>query len=196
MARLAILCATILGSLSATAPVCAQRAIDFAHNANWMAGYVANAPQQLLGVGAWAMPSPRHRWGLYADGKRRFESPAGDALDRTMTPADADALGDRFFKEAAAWTTVNLAAVRGLSSDLAVYLGGGLSRRTMYVQYVDETQTRGQGGQYWVVDDDLTGTFVNVLGGAFFRATARVAFQFGAEAAPAGATVGVHLRLR
>jgi hypothetical protein len=196
MAKLTLLWVIILGALSARDPLTAQRATDFAQGASWMAGYVANAPQQLFGIGAWAIPSPRHRWGLYADMKIRVDSPAGDVLDRSMTPGDAEALGDTFFKEDAAWTSANLAVVRAISADMAVYLGGGISWRTTYLQYLDETHTRGRSGQYWVVDEDFTGTHPNVLGGVFFRASPRVAFQFGAEAAPAGATVGAHLRLR
>jgi hypothetical protein len=195
MPKRAVIFAVLLGSSSSAVPLSGQAA-GFRHDTSWQVGYVANAPQQVLGIGAWTMPSPRHGWGLYADVKLSADSPAGDVLDRAMTPADAEQLGDDFFKETAAWTTVNMALVRGVSAELAVYLGGGVSWRTTYLQYVDGTLTRGEFGQYWVVDDELTGVRPNVLGGALFRAASRVVFQFGAEAAPAGVTVGVHLRLR
>jgi hypothetical protein len=195
MARLAIFCAAILGSLSASGSLSAQRTVDVAQNANLAVGYVVNAPQQLLGLGAWTVPSSLHPWGLYADVKLRVNSPARDELDRSLTPDQAEALGDNFFKDDSAWTTTNLALVRVINPDLALYLGAGVSWRTTYFQYVRDVE-RGPAGQYWVEDDEQSGTFANVMAGALFRATPRWGFQFGAETAPAGATVGVHLRLR
>jgi hypothetical protein len=44
--------------------------------------YVVNAPQQMLGVGAFAIPSASHRWGMYADAKFRFDSPGRGTVDR------------------------------------------------------------------------------------------------------------------
>jgi hypothetical protein len=194
--RPAIVCAVLLCSLASSRPLHAQRAVDFAHSPGWLAGYVVNAPQQMLGVGAFAIPSASHRWGVYADAKFRLDSPGRRTLDRDRSPAEAEALGDTHFKDDAAWTSVNLAVVRGFTSDLAAYVGGGVSWRTLYVQYLDDTMERGELGQYWVIDDDFTGAHPNFLGGVFFRATPRVVFQFGGEAAPVGVTVGVHVLLR
>lgn len=168
-----------------------QSTIDFRDGSNWLAGYVANAPSQLLGIGVGAVLPALSGWGVYADAKLTTDSPARDAV-QSMTRQDAEDLGDTFFTQSSAWTSANLAALKGLSPELALYLGAGLSWRTMYSAYVDLT---GERGRYWVEDDEQPVLHPNVLGGAFFRLGRRITFQFGAERAPAGFTVGLHLLL-
>jgi hypothetical protein len=182
--------------LALASPLRAQASVDFAAGSGWMAGYVANAPHQLAGIGTWIMPRGVRGWGLYLDAKLAVESPARQTFLRGVTPDEAEAMGDTYFKTSSAWTSVNIAAVRGLSRELAVYLGAGHSWQTVYLQYVDDTGERGEFGQYWVEDETQSSTFPNVLGGVFFRLANRVVFQFGAESAPAGVTAGMHLLLR
>jgi hypothetical protein len=181
--------------LAETPPLGAQADVDFSRGSNWTVGFVANAPNQLLGAGVILGVPALRGWGLYLDAKFPHDDPARDVV-LPFTPSEAEDLGDEFFNERSAWTSVNAAAVLGLTRELAAYLGAGYSRRTNYLQYVDPTAGRGELGRYWVEDFDQPETHVNVLGGAFFRMGRRLVFQIGAQAAPAGFTAGGHVLVR
>lgn len=186
----------VIGALlSAVAtPAAGQATVDFRNDSNLLVGYVVNAPSQLLGLGVGAMIPVFGGLGLYADAKLTLDSPARDAL-LSLTPREAEDLGDVFFARESAWTTLNLAVLKGISPELAVYVGGGPSWQTMYAQYVDDTGERGDRGRYWVEEEGQPVLHANVLGGALFRLGRRISFQFGAERAPGGFTAGVHVLL-
>jgi hypothetical protein len=129
-----------------------------------------------------------------AGGRQPCELRAAVARVR-LVAEEALALEDIPFRDDSAWATVNLAAVRGITEELAVYLGGGAAWRTIYSQFFDETGERGELGHYWVKDEDRSQVHANILAGAFFRMGNRLVFQFGAETAPAGFSAGMHLLL-
>lgn len=190
-----LMAAAILTGAGASTAQTADR-VDLTRGGHWWIGYAANAPQQLVGLGTVVLMPGLGGWGLYADVKLTSNSPARESFRSDLTPADAEAFGDASFGQRSAWTNVNAAVVKALGPEFALYAGAGLGTRTMYQQYTDDTRTRSETGEYWVEDDAESGTFANGLAGAFFRLSNRFVFQFGAEAAPAGFTAGMHIILR
>lgn len=160
-------------------------------------GYVANIPNQFLGASLTVMPASLRGWGLYADFKIDIESPADDdGYIDSLTAADVDNdLGDALFGVDGSWTSANLAVVRAISPELAVYAGAGAGFRKEYNQYFDEDAELGISGLYWVEDTDVSGTYVNGIAGVLLRLTGSVTAQFGAESAPPGFTIGLQLAI-
>lgn len=157
-----------------------------------MLGYVANAPDQLLGGGVAFLPPALRGWGLYADAKTHTSSPEDDPWFRAdLTPEDAAEFGDLPQDEESVWTTFNVALVRAFQDDLIVYLGGGASRERMYAEYFDPSRERAEFGYYWIPDTEPEAWRPNVMGGMFFRIMRHVMVQVGAESAPRGFTVGI-----
>lgn len=180
ISRAALMAALLL---AVTAPLKAQSS-SFAEGGWWL-GYAANAPRQLLGAGTAFLWPQFGGWGLYGDVKVSHDAPARGAVR-----PDADS-GDDEFGQRGAWRSVNVALVKVLGPEFALYAGGGLGDRTMYVRFTD-TAT----GIYWVEDDGQSGRFANGMAGMFFRLTPRFVFQMGAETAPSGFTAGMHIVLR
>jgi hypothetical protein len=169
----------------------AQRVVDFEGlRTNWLVGYVANPPEQLLGIGAGAVFPNSGGWGFQVNVKSSTDSPRNDFFEPDITPADASEMGDFFFRDRSHWRSVNLALVKALSSEFALYLGGGLSDREVFFQYEDPSGERGNLGIYWIEDDEQSELFANVVAGAYFRIGRRLVVQVGAERAPAGFTIG------
>jgi len=130
--------------------------------------------------------------GLYADVKFTHDSPGRSAYfynDISVEQAEIE-FGDMLFRERSAWFSIDVAAVYAITRDFAVYGGGGYLKEEQYNEYWDDSETRGDSGFYWVLDEEASGTRVNVLGGMLFRAGRYVLFQVGAESRP-GAMVGV-----
>lgn len=159
-------------------------------------GYVANAPQQLVGAGAAWLPPFLGGWGLYADYKmdldtREEESNfiAGITGEEALAGPDDPRVNDHSYE------SINVAIVRAFRDDLIFYLGGGVTRETVYTEFFDPSGDRGEFGHYWVTYEDLGGLRPTALGGMFFRLGSRLAAQFGFEGLPKGITVGMHLAL-
>lgn len=160
-----------------------------------MAGFVANAPDQLLGAGAAWLPSFLRGWGLYVDYKKDIDSPADESnFIPDITAEEAMAM-DELRVTTSSFTSVNFAVVREFRPDVIVYLGGGISEESVYSEFFDFTQEIGNFGHYWVEHETAGDRQGRVLGGIFFRLARHVGAQFGAETAPTGFTVGLHLAL-
>lgn len=155
-------------------------------------GYVVSAPHQYLGLSAHVLTRHLGGLGLYVDGKTSHSTPSKRANFESGWNAQYvdDNFGDLPFGEDAAYRSVNLALMRPITPELILYAGAGMTERTLYVEYLDENEQRGQNGFYWVEDDDASATGLNVLAGAFFRIGRNVSLQFGVESEPRGATVG------
>ena len=121
------------------------------------------------------------RFGLYADLKLSVDSPRKEESCCPYTLDEAEAFGDQLFQDKSAWRSFDVAIVRVVGPQLAVYAGGGASRERAYRQYFDQTRTRGNFGAYWVEDTEASGTRVNVLGGLIFHASRNLMFVFGGE---------------
>lgn len=176
-------------------PAQAQSTVNFTERSNWLVGYVAAPPRQMLGFGTAATRGAWNGWGAMADVRLTLDSPASRTFLSDRTPEQADAEGDAVNLEENAWTTVGAAVVKGVTPELAVYLGGGVSWRTAYIRYFDESRERGDLGFYWVEDAENSRTFPNVHGGGFFRLGHRLVIQAGGQTAPAGFVFGGHLRV-
>jgi len=155
------------------------------------AGYVVNAPNAFIGAHLVGTSAQLGGWGGYLDFKMSHGSPAGgDHFIDGAAEERAMELGHLFFQQEEIWTSVNAAAVRPMTNEIAVYAGLGLSRRSIYREYYDPERETGLLGYYWVEHLDADDQFVNLMGGLFLRAGRRLLFQLGAEAAPAGLTLG------
>lgn len=160
-----------------------------------MVGFVVNGPDQLLGAGGAWLPRFLGGWGLYLDHKRDADSPADASASVGISAEDALEMGDSRKYTHHSYTSVNVAVVRAYGSDVAFYLGGGISDEAVYAQFFDPTLARGSLGHYWARYAYAGGVRPNVLGGMFFRIGSLVAVQFGVEAVPPGMTIGIHLAL-
>lgn len=156
-------------------------------------GFVANAPHAPVGGAVWGLIPGLNGFGLYADFKTSVGSAEGnDNFVPGLTPEEIAVQYDHllFDREDHYWG-INVAVTRAITEELIVYLGGGYGQRTRYQEYWDEERQVGEFGYYWVEDPERSGDYVNLLGGVFFRISSRVRIQFGAEAQPAGFTVGL-----
>jgi hypothetical protein len=155
-------------------------------------GYVANAPNQFVGGSIHVLTGLAGGLGLYVDAKVTRPSAADrDNFEPDWTAQFVDDnFGDFSFGDESEYRSINVALMRPVTPELVAYAGAGFTRRSVYVEYLDEQRERGTRGFYWVEDPDAEDEGLNVLVGAFFRIASRVSLQFGVETAPVGATIG------
>lgn len=157
-------------------------------------GYVANAPDALVGGAVWGLIPGLHGWGLYVDVKVDPEDPIqGGYLYEALTPADVESQWptDLEFSSNSRWRTFNLAVMKTITDELILYAGGGYAQEKAYRQYKDFGENRGKFGWYWVEDEDAARTGVNLMAGGFLRISGPMRIQFGGETRPKGFTVGL-----
>ena len=168
---------------------------DLKHSPYLGLGYVASIPDIFVGVTVLGLtPGLLGGAGLYADVKFTPDSPASDAYfrdDISVEQAEIE-FGDGLFQEQSVWFSIDLAVVYAITRSFAVYAGGGYLKEERYREYFDDSETRGNFGFYWVLDEAASGSRINVLGGLLFRASRHVVFQVGGESRP-GVMVGVML---
>jgi hypothetical protein len=197
--RLAVLCGVAAALLAAPAAASAQVSIrdpGLRGRTHVGVGYAVNLPRQMFGLHGVVMSPGFGGWGLYADYKKTTGPIEDDPLfEPGITVEQAIAFNDFPLTEESEWESFNFAVVRIMSPALALYAGAGRSEETVYRRFFDETEARGTSGVYWAEDPRVSGTRLNVLGGAMFRAHQNFLFHFGVESAPTGATVGVTLLL-
>lgn len=155
-------------------------------------GYVVSAPNQYVGVSAHVLSTLAGGVGLYFDGKATRPSISSrENFESAWTSRHVDnTFGDLPFSDAHEYRSLNIALLRPMTPELMIYAGAGLTRRTVYVEYLDEERERGRYGVYWVEDTDAAAEGVNALAGAFFRIGRNMSLQFGFETQPGGVTVG------
>jgi len=158
-------------------------------------GIVANAPRQFTGVGVHFLLPGLYGLGLYVDAKFDPISETRDGVLLPFTRAEAEALGDVWFRDEERWTTFNVALLYAVTDELRLYAGAGHSRREGFTRYWDEAGQRGEVGYYWIENPNRTDTQINLLGGAFFRIARGIFVQFGLESMPQGYTLGLTLSL-
>ncbi|MFO7893402.1 MAG: hypothetical protein R6U63_06710 [Longimicrobiales bacterium] len=156
-------------------------------------GYVAQGPHMFLGGTVWGLIPGLGGWGLYVDAKLGLDDRGEETgfepgievseTDPTHLPLTTDTY----------WQSANVAVVRVLTDELTVYVGGGWSDKKAYKEFLDPSETLGQLGHYWVVDEGKSGADMNFMAGAFLRITPSVRAQFGGETRPTGFTVGVSI---
>lgn len=189
-----VLLHSMLLAMAAATPAAAQSTLDPGLRAHTHVGvgYVANLPRQMMGFNVVVISPALRDWGFYLDAKRTTESRADHvAYDPDITVEEAEAFDDFLMEQESEWQTLNAGVVRVMTPALALYVGGGVSKEDAMRRYFDSSNVRGVSGTYWIDDPAGSGTRVNVMGGAWFRILPSFLVQFGAEAAPRGATVGV-----
>jgi len=174
-----------------TEPAEAQEGIGLREGPQWLVGYSAKPPQQLLGGGFAAILSPSGRWGFLTDGRISTDGPQS----RFIRPGvEAGTWPSGAKKET--WANVNAAVLRTMTPELGLYLGGGLSWRTgTYAQY-ERWEENQPVDMYWVETGGTSELQGNLVVGGLFRMTSRIALQFGWQTAPGGFTVGGYFRVR
>jgi len=184
----------LLGTVSVAEAQLPSTAFDLRTETHLGVGYIATAPDVLVGGGVTAM---YRGWGFTLDLQGNLESPRSErGFEEEITPRQARSeFGDFFFRDRSAWRIANVGLIRAITSEVALYMGAGLADEDAYVQFADPTATRGFGGYYWVHDEEASGTRTNLLGGVFFQAGRNLWFQFGAASAPAGVRVGASYML-
>jgi hypothetical protein len=165
---------------------------DLRTDTYWALGYATNAPRQLLGISTLFVGSGLRNWGVYVDTKATTDSPESEpGFSLVLTPDDAEAAGHLLSKMESTWRSLNVALVRAVAPNLALYAGAGYSQERAFARYFDFGQEIGNLGYYWVHDEARSGGRLNLLAGAWFRITSHIFFQFGGEMAPGGFTAGV-----
>lgn len=159
------------------------------------AGYVADAPNMLVGGGLFVVTPVVGGFGLYVDLKMSGGSPAKESnYNPNLTAQQVrDLYTDRPYVNKSAWSSVNVALIRPMTAELMIYLGGGVTKRDDYAEFWDTTQTRGDLGYYWVRKMPTPRYLPNVMGGVQLRLGSNVNAMFGVETAPKGFTVGLFL---
>ncbi len=159
------------------------------------AGYVADAPNMLVGGGLFVVTPVFGGFGLYVDLKMSGGSPGRESSYNPDLTAQQvmDLYTDRPYMDKSAWHSVNVALIRPVTSELMVYLGAGMTTRDNYAEFWDPTQTRGELGYYWVRKMPTPRHLPNVMGGMLLRLGSNVNAMFGIETAPKGFSVGLFL---
>ena len=168
-------------------------------------GYVANAPDAILGASAYVLVPEfgpiSGGIGLYVDAKFDLKDPSDErGFNPDVTTGDILNDPDRetadFVKDESTWWSVNLAVVRPLTPFLMAYVGGGMARMRVYDLFnVALTDPVGVGGVVWAENPDKEETRVNFMVGVLLRLSSRISTQFGFETQPQGLSVGASLRL-
>ncbi len=170
---------------------------DLKNSSYFGIGYVASVPDMFVGVTVLGLtPGLLGGAGLLADVKLTHNSPGRSDYYRDDISVEQAELefGDLFFSERSVWFSIDLAVVYAITRSFAAYAGGGYLKKEHYREYFDDSETRGDFGFYWVLDEEASGSRVNVLGGLLFRAGRYVVFQVGAESRP-GVMAGIMLTL-
>lgn len=182
--------------LAAASPAAAQAGVPGAEprvfEPRFGIGYVMNMPNQFAGASAHVLTGFWGGMGVYVDAKFDLDSPEDEEgyLDSLTAREVDDRVGDQLFHTEASWKSVNVALVRAVGPQLAVYAGAGLADNTNYRQYLDETGQMGRLGYYWVRDEERSGTEVNYTAGGIFQLTRSLGFQVGFETTPRGIALG------
>lgn len=158
-------------------------------------GYVASAPELFAGAQLYGVSADLFGGlGLYVDAKFDIDRPTEEpGYESGLTAEQVEnEIGDEFFRSDDVWYNVNAALMRPVTESLVLYVGAGYASRKTYNQYEDPDGPGeyGVGGFYWVEDQRLEVTRVNLLGGAMMSISSRINVHFGAELQPKGIHVG------
>lgn len=191
------LCLSVL-SLAAAAPAAGQADPGALTQTQFGVGFVGNAPDALLGGGAYVILPKWGGIGLYVDAKFDASNPTDErGWDASITASQvANDIGGEFIKREESWQSINVALVRPFSPTVFAYAGAGVAKSTAYDLFdVALDSGVGYGGVVWAEDPDSEETKVNILFGVITRISRRISAHFGYDTHPSGVTVGLTLRL-
>lgn len=192
---LPLLTLLVLGLMAA--PTAAQESALLSHT-QFGVGFVGNAPDAIVGGGAYVIFPKFGGIGLYVDAKFDPSNPTGErGWDASVTSAEvANDIGGDYIKTEASWQSFNVALVRPFSPTIIAYAGAGVAKSTSYDLYnVALDSGVGYGGVVWAEDTEREETKVNVLFGVITRISRRISAHFGYDTQPSGLTVGFSLRM-
>jgi len=161
-------------------------------------GYVANAPDAMVGGSAYVLLPHAGGIGLYVDAKF---NPSDQTSERGWDPSVtslevAGREGSKFIRTEESWKSYNVALMRPVSTSLIIYAGAGVAKLTRYDLYeVDPLSDIGLSGVAWTLNPATAETKTNLMVGIMMRLTSFVTAQFGYETQPSGVTVGASVRL-
>jgi hypothetical protein len=186
--------------------VSAQITSDFLSGPRFGIGYHAVVPDVLAGAGAWYLSGPR-RFGVFVDGKFTVPNPAHHANycppGLGNVPCNVEAVQANFnhwqLRDREHWTIFNAGGMYAVSREFAVMLGGGMARRNLYREYIDDedddTVRITWEGNYLVPMEPRDEWVAQLTVGGLVRAGNRVGFSVGYETAPASMSIGVFVML-
>lgn len=190
---LSLLAATLTAS-----PAMAQRGPAPLTRAQFGIGYVANAPDAMVGGNAYVILPDFGGLGLYVDAKFDVSTPASErGYDASVTSHEVLAMpGSTYRVTEGGWKSFNAALIRPVNPQLFLYVGGGVAKVTRYDLYdVDIDSGVGLGGVAWVENPATAETRANFMGGIMMRMSPHLTAQFGYETQPKGVTAGFSLRM-
>ncbi len=160
-------------------------------------GYVAAAPDLLLGGAAYVLLPVAGGMGLYADAKFDASDPTHKSnFEPGLTAQQVESqFGDAFGFSTDSWRAFDVALIRPVRPALSFYGGAGYASRKRYNEYYDPTGTRGLVGHYWVEDPTQRKNTINIMAGLLFRMSRFLNAQMGVESAPGSFTVGLSVLL-
>jgi hypothetical protein len=178
--------------LGSPAPGAAQPSIDFSQGSGPLFGFTVKPPQQVLGLGATWSPPALRGWGVLADVRFATDRPDSNEIRRDWTRSDALGAGHEFVRSQISWNSSSVALVRGITREMAVFAGAGLSRSSAYSQFLFDTE-EGEVLEieiYFIEEPERAEDRVNWVGGALYRMGSRLAVQVGIQSEPFGFVVG------
>lgn len=185
-------------TLASAAPAAGQNDPAALSRTQFGVGYVGNAPDALVGGGAYFIVPKWGGVGLYVDAKFDVANPTDErGWDASVTAAQvANDIGGDFIKREESWRSFNVALVRSFSPTISAYAGAGVAKSTAYDLFdVALDSGVGYGGVVWAEDPASEETKVNVLFGIITRISSRISAHFGYDTQPSGVAVGLTLRL-
>lgn len=189
---LPLLAVTLMAS-----PAMAQRAPAPLTRAQFGIGYVANAPDAMVGGNAYVILPRFGGIGLYVDAKFDASSPTSErGYDASATSLQVVSMpGSTYRSTEGTWTSFNAALIRPLNPQFWLYAGGGVAKVTRYDLYdVDIDAGVGLGGVAWVENPATAETRANLMAGIMMRVSPHLTAQFGYETQPKGVAAGFSLR--
>lgn len=193
--------AAAVAALGAMAPAAAAqiRTPEPLTRTQFGVGFVANAPDAVLGGSAYVLLPVAGGIGLYVDAKFDSSNPSGElGFDGRYTSLQVRTdLGGQFVKREASWRSMNVAVVRPINPSFMAYVGGGIATASYYDLFsnVPIDVDVGHGGVVWAESPEEEESAANFMFGIMLRLSSRITTQFGYESRPKGVTAGASLRL-
>lgn len=193
-----LLCTLLPGG---TRAVHGQMQQDFLSGPRIGIGYHGVVPDALVGAGAWYLTGAR-RFGVFVDGKITTPNPADHknycppALNVPCTVEAVQANYNHWvLDDREHWLIFNAGGMYAFSREFALMLGGGLARRNLYREYIDDEEDDSVRitweGNYLVPAGEMDQWAAQLTVGGLIRAGNRVAFSFGYETAPGNMSIGL-----
>jgi hypothetical protein len=162
-------------------------------------GYTPVIPDVMGGVGFWRTVGSRG-FGVFSDFKLTVPSIEGD---REYCPAELQDCrvswveanrNDQTMRDIDEYLLFNVGAMKVLTPEFAVMVGGGMVRHSRYREYFhneeDQVARITDSGAYYVPQDELAAWGPQLVVGLLVRLGQNLVFRFGYESEPGGMSAG------